>query len=207
MGENKSGVETLALLGGALCLDFANTIGNHKGAKPSEHLVSYADLVAWSRRAGILTNRAAQELLSQAARHPSEASDVLQRARTLREAIYRIFSAIAAGASAKSADLKILNRSLGDALVNSRLVPTKNGFAWGWADETTLDQMLGVVARSAADLLTLGKLDRVRQCSDEVCGWLFVDTSKSRSRRWCDMNDCGNRAKARRYYRRIRGIK
>ncbi len=206
MTEDNSRIESIELLGGSVCLDFANTVGNHRSAEPSEYLASYADLVVWSRRVGILTNRAAQELQSQAARRPAEANAVLQRARTLREAIYRIFAAIATGASVKSADLTILNRSLADTLGNARLVPSKNGFAWSWVDENTRDRMLWVVARSAADLLTSGKLDRVRQCGDDVCGWLFLDTSKNHSRRWCNMNDCGNRAKARRHYRRIRGI-
>ena len=65
--------------------------------------------------------------------------------------------------------------------------------------------MLGPVARSAAELLTSDRLDRLRQCeSEKGCGWLFVDGSRNRSRRWCDMSDCGNRAKARRFHRRHR---
>jgi predicted RNA-binding Zn ribbon-like protein len=53
-----------------------------------------------------------------------------------------------------------------------------------------------------ADLLTSGDLDRVGQCADDRCGWLFLDVSRNGSRRWCSMEACGNRAKARRHYRR-----
>ena len=61
--------------------------------------------------------------------------------------------------------------------------------------------MLWPVVQSAVDLMTSPELDRVGQCADDRgCGWLFVDTTKNRSRRWCDMRDCGNRAKARRHY-------
>jgi predicted RNA-binding Zn ribbon-like protein len=50
------------------------------------------------------------------------------------------------------------------------------------------------------------KLDRVRSCQGDTCGWLFLDMSKNRSRRWCSMSDCGNTAKARRYYhRKVKG--
>ena len=96
---------------------------------------------------------------------------------------------------------------LDDPLVSrthARIVSTKEGFKWDWSEELALDRMLWFIARSAADLLTSGNLDRVRQCGDEECGWLFIDTTKNRSRRWCDMTDCGNRAKARRHYSRLR---
>ena len=207
MAEVKSNVSSLQLLGGALCLDFANTVGDHKSGEPSEHLASYADLVAWSQHAGILTNHAAQEMLGDAAQHPTIANNVFQRALVLREAIYRLLTAIVEGQAHKPADLDLLNGALADGLVHSRIIATKEGFQWDWTDEKSLDRMVWLIARSAADLLTSEDLDRVRQCGDEECGWLFLDATKNRSRRWCDMNDCGNRAKARRYYERVHSTK
>lgn len=62
--------------------------------------------------------------------------------------------------------------------------------------------MLWPVARSAAELLTSPDAQRVRECALRSCSWLFVDRSRNRRRRWCDMKTCGNRAKARRHYRR-----
>jgi predicted RNA-binding Zn ribbon-like protein len=41
---------------------------------------------------------------------------------------------------------------------------------------------------------------RIGICEGGLCGWLFLDESRGKRRRWCDMNDCGGRAKARRYY-------
>ncbi|MCB0153982.1 MAG: CGNR zinc finger domain-containing protein, partial [Anaerolineae bacterium] len=55
---------------------------------------------------------------------------------------------------------------------------------------------------SAAELLTSDRLNRVGQCAGESCGWLFLDTTRNHSRRWCEMEHCGNRAKAKRHYRR-----
>ncbi|MBI4413448.1 MAG: CGNR zinc finger domain-containing protein, partial [candidate division NC10 bacterium] len=76
-------------------------------------------------------------------------------------------------------------------------------FAWRWTgDGQRLDRMLWAVTRSAADLLTSGELAAVRECEAETCAWLFMDRSRNRSRRWCDMKACGNRAKARRHYER-----
>ena len=82
------------------------------------------------------------------------------------------------------------------------VVPKEGSFAWDWLNkEQALDRMLWVVARSAADLLVSGELDTVRVCAGEDCNWLFLDTSKNRSRRWCDMKSCGNRAKVRKHYK------
>jgi len=197
----------LKLLGGRLCLDFANTVDWRTGEHPQEWLTSYADLVAWSEHAGIVTESEAHRLRDFAARHPTVASAVLEQAIALREAIYRIFSAIADERSPEATDVSTLNDALSEALPRLRVTPTVDGFTWQWAtNEDSLDQMLWPVARSAAELLTAGKLSRVQMCAGDDCGWLFFDTSKNRSRRWCSMEDCGNRAKARRHYQRHRAL-
>src|ERR687888_470126 len=74
--------------------------------------------------------------------------------------------------------------------------------AWSWADAAVrLDAPLWPLVRLAAELLVGPELERVRECAAGDCRWLFLDTSKNRSRRWCDMKSCGNRAKVRRFYR------
>ncbi len=121
----------------------------------------------------------------------------------LREAIYRIFASIASDDRPDVEDLELLNGALGPALANARIVEGQDGFTWDWAgDELSLDRMLWPVARSAAELLSSAQLNRARQCADEKCGWLFLDMSRNRSRRWCSMEYCGNRNKARNYYHR-----
>jgi predicted RNA-binding Zn ribbon-like protein len=196
---------SLNLKSGRLCLDFANTADWHASDQPEEKLNSYADLVSWSEQVGILTKAEARQLLRKAADHPDDAAMVLEQAISFREAIYRIFSAIAMGASAETADLAILNEALSTALGQLYIVSTSAGFGWEWtAEEADLERILWPVAQSAADLLTSAELRRVGQCADERCGWLFMDMSRNRSRRWCDMRDCGNRAKARRHYERKR---
>jgi predicted RNA-binding Zn ribbon-like protein len=208
MDEAGTKAGTLKLLGGRLSLDFVNTADWHASDHPVEFLTSYSDLVAWSQHVGILTDHQAQRLLKKAARRPGDASAVLERAIALREAIYRIFSAISRGRPPQAADLATFNVELSEALAQSRIVSTAEGFTWDWAGaEDALDWMLWPVAHDAAGLLTSEELDRVGQCADDRCGWLFLDTSRNRSRRWCSMEDCGNRAKARRYYERKRVIK
>ena len=216
MDEAGTNAGTLKLLGGRLCLNFANTADWHAGDHPVEFLTSYSDLVAWSQHVGILTDRQVQHLLKEAARRPGHATAVLERAIALREAIYRMFTAISHGRSPQAADLATFNAELSGALAQSRIVSTlrqaqdtaAEGFAWDWTGaEDALDRMLWPVVHDAAGLLTSEELDRVGGCADNRCGWLYLDTSRNRSRRWCAMEDCGNRAKARRHYERKRVLR
>ncbi|MGD8793261.1 MAG: ABATE domain-containing protein [Anaerolineae bacterium] len=205
MGEQEMQAGALALLGGRTSLDFANTVDWHASDEPVEYLTSYAALLAWGQHTGILEERQVERLLEEAGRRPREAAAMHERAVVLREAIYRIFAAISSGSAAADDDLAVLNAELSRTLACSRIVPSGGGYTWDWiGQEAALDRVLWPVVRDAADLLTSEDLARVGQCADDRCGWLFLDTSRNHSRRWCSMEDCGNRAKARRYYRRSR---
>lgn len=191
-----------------LSLDFANTADWHASEYPVESLTSYSELVRWSEHAGILTEHQKQRLLDTAERHSADAISVLERAIALREVIYRIFAAISHEQPPQANDLAAFNSELSKALAQSRITQAAEGFAWELTadNEHALDRMLWPVVHDAAGLLTSKELDRVGQCADDKCGWLFVDTSRNRSRRWCSMKDCGNRAKARRHYQRMRTL-
>jgi predicted RNA-binding Zn ribbon-like protein len=99
-----------------------------------------------------------------------------------------------------------LNDALAAGARYRRLVPEREGFGWTWVEsEEPLEDVLWPVAQSAAELLTSDAMERVKECRNQQCTWLFVDRSRNGSRRWCDMKDCGNRAKARRHYARQKG--
>jgi predicted RNA-binding Zn ribbon-like protein len=184
-----------------VCLDFTNTVGGKRGLSTREYLNSYADFVSWCRQADLLDEPRADALLRSATRHPDESAAAFQRAIALREAIYRIFAALASGESPQTSDLDHLNAELSTQLGRLRVASSKKGFNWTWADvNEALDQSLGPIARSAAGLLTSAHLlEQVRLCEGDTCGWLFVDSTKNHSRRWCVMSDCGNVAKVRRF--------
>ncbi len=193
----------LPLIAGALCLDFVNTVEDHRSQHPREYLTGYAELVHWARHVEILTPQRAQQLAAAGARRRRQAAQVHQRALALRSALHHLFAAQLAGVKSKTEDMALLNEWLGKALSKGRLRPNQKDYIWQWTSEAEdLEQILYPVARSAADLLTSGRLDRLSECED--CGWLFIDLSRNHSRRWCSMRDCGNRAKARRHYQRTR---
>jgi predicted RNA-binding Zn ribbon-like protein len=189
-------------LGGRLCLDFINTVDPRHGDHSYEYLKSYSDLVAWASDVDILTENEAQRLLEKASNHPAIATLVFQRALSLREALYQIFSDARARKSPDGEALEVLNATLCEGMAKAQILTTSNGFVWTWSTNVlALERMLWSVARSAAELLSLGDLMNVKECpGDDGCGWLFVDTSRNHRRRWCDMEGCGNRAKARRHY-------
>ena len=187
------------------CLDFTNTVAVHDGRSPYDYLRGYADLVAWSQQAGLRTEREAETLRQREARRPAAAGAVLREARALREAIYRLLAAQTRGAVPPVADLAVLNGTLSRALVHARLEPAAEAIAWAWeAAEDALDAMLWPVATSAAALLASDEVKRVRECAGRDCAWLFLDTTKNHSRRYCRAEGCGNRARARRHYARTR---
>lgn len=193
------------LIGGRLCLDFANTVGGRDpeiGAVLREKLTGYAELVEWSRHAGFLTAGEAELLQEAGTAHPRRAREVWQRALALREAFYRLVIAWQAGADATAADVEILNREWARARQGEALVE-RDGMFRVEVERQEMDVMIGAVARSAVQLLLDGDRTRVRMCEGEQCGWVFEDTSRNGRRRWCDMGDCGTLDKVRRF--RARG--
>ena len=186
---------------GRTCLDFANTLDSS-----GEHLNDYADLVAFAAQSNLLNPEDAAWLQAEGKRDKVAAEGVLMRARRLRTVIYGIFSALANGKPAREQDVDMLNVDLAATQSHARVHPVgKNGsYRWGWSGRN-MDAPLWGVIRSAADLLTSDHERRLlRECNGIECKWLFVDTSKNRTRQWCSMRSCGNREKARRHYKRRR---
>jgi predicted RNA-binding Zn ribbon-like protein len=191
----------IELSGGALALDFANTVGGTHVRPTHDHLRSYGDIVSFAVLAGGVPPGAAKRLAARAERDPRRAAAVYELGIALRESIWAVFSALASGDSPRDADLDLIADAAADGAARSRLVYDKAGVSWSLpADSDELDRPLWDIARSAADLLTSGDHERIKQCASTTCEWVFLDRSRNRSRRWCDMSDCGNRAKARRFH-------
>lgn len=196
------------LLGGRLCLHFANTVEGPISDHPVDFLTSYADLVRWSWHAGALEQADADRLAAAAQSRPADAAAVFVRALELRDAIRSVFRRIARSHSPHERDLARLQAEYAAALANGRLIERAGGYAWSWdhrPDE--LSRPLWLLAESAVRLLTEGELSRIRECPGAGdCGWLFYDTSRNGTRRWCSMEGCGSRLKMRRQYARRRSL-
>lgn len=192
-------------VGGSLALDFANTLGGMHTAPTHEHLIEFGDLVAFARGAGTISPSQGRRLIAEAERQPARAAAVLRRAIVLREAIWRVFDAFAKSGRADAADLAAIQEEELAALKHARYAQSGSDVAYQWSEELSLDRSLWDIARAAGELLrSSGDLVRVRECGSATCEWLFIDKSRNHTRRWCDMNDCGNRAKVRRFRARQR---
>jgi predicted RNA-binding Zn ribbon-like protein len=190
------------LIGGALCVDFVNTVSWRGDPEDcGERLTSFEELLAWAVAAGAVDRKQAISISAAAAANSGKSAAALADAILLREAIARLLE----GKSDSSAavDLATLNRVLREAPPQAALA--KQGGRFSWQEPGKVDPLrlvLVKVARSAAEILTSERLEKIRSCGDQRCGWLFIDNSRTGERRWCNMQTCGNRAKARLHYRR-----
>ena len=211
--ERQLARETITALEGRLCLGLANTVHPRTGRHVTDTLTGYSDLVAWNCSIGLLTEDQEQYLLREMRADPEEARTTFERAVALREAIYRIFAAVAAGEASQLDDLHLMQRTFAEAMAHADLSPAGHEFSWEWgaraegegrAERQEMNLLLWPVAHSAIDLyMSAGERGKLKACPG--CGWLFLDTSKIGNRRWCSMDECGSRAKMRRQYTRKRG--
>jgi len=191
------------LTGGAVCLDFVNTLRACFSAEPKELLNHYVDLARFAEDTGILSHLQVDRLMTRSMQRPEEAKRALASAVQLREAISEIFYALARKKPVPAASLVILNQHMQEAAQHLGLVAGRQHFEWKFeSDSYDLFAPLWPIARDAAELLASDRLEYVRACASKTCEWLFLDESKNHRRRWCDMTKCGNRAKVKRFYTR-----
>lgn len=197
--------------GGHLALDFTNTVGSRGGSR-EEHFLSWDDALSWAVARGILSPSAAARSHDELTRHPGAAQRALRAATELREALYAVFADAASVRPRRRPSrppidaLATLNRWIASTFAHARLQPGRREFvlATGRSGSTGVEAIAGPVVRAAVDLLTSANLSRVRTCADPDCAWLFLDTTRNRTRRWCDMKVCGNRDKVRRFRENLR---
>ncbi len=186
-----------------LCLGFANTLSWRGSETPAEALGDLDRLFAWLEGSAGIAASGLKGPRTAAHRQRSEAARVFADAIAMRETIYRLFSAVAAGSAVGDADFATLRKALAAAAQRTTLAHAEGRYGWRVGNlKLAVPDLLAPVLWSAADLMLAAEGRRIRQCANEKCLWLFVDNSKTGTRRWCDMSSCGNRAKAQRHYHR-----
>ncbi|CDX14692.1 conserved hypothetical protein [Mesorhizobium sp. SOD10] len=169
-------------IAGNLALDFANTVSRRGTDREVDHFATAADILAWSRQTGLIDD----DFALHSTDHKALVNDVL----TLRSAINDAGSAIAHGGEPPAAALDTIRKYAAEALRTAALAGSPVSLHFRGANRIT-----GAIAWAALDLLRGDELSRLKQCPPDDCRWLFIDRTKNGSRRWCDMNSCGNRAK------------
>ena len=192
MGE----VARILRVGGHPAVDFANTLGGSPSNADDEYLHDYTDLLDWALGGGLLDRQVTEALRSAAAREAAHADEVFHAALDLRANLDAVLRAHLSDRSVTAADREALRDAYAAAVARADLVPREDLYAWSWSG-ADLERPLWPVAHHAVDLLREGPLSRLARC--EHCRWLYLDTSKNRSRRWCSMAACGAVVKMRRY--------
>ncbi len=186
--------------GGALCLDFINTVDVHYRPPAYDDLhPGYTNLLAWCEWAEVVAPDRAQRLLRLAKKDARAAADVRKRAVALRESLFRIVTSLSRGDAPGRDDLATLEREILYASAHEHLHEHNGVLAWRFSDEPILECVLWPIVVTAEKLLLSPDVGRVRECAGEECQWLFLDTTKNRSRRYCSATDCGNRERVRRF--------
>ena len=161
-------------------------------------LASYDDLLRFCDESGLLTPKQIRAIIRNSTQ--SAAADALVSCRELREAAAGIFYAAVDSRTPPGSQIKIVERYFRQAREQQRLSWSGSRLGWEWAaTECSPDLPVWMLSLSAARLMLSEEMRFLRACEKADCRWLFLDTSKNHSRRWCDMKICGNRMKARRF--------
>lgn len=189
----------LALIGGVLALDFCNTSSGRGTDRHIEHLRTTSDLLTWARHAALLDETTEAQLRIVCDADQKLAARLLKRTLELREAIYHFTAELARGEQATQTNLDLIAATHAGCLVRGRLITKEGAFGWTWSIDTAPEEViLGPITASAMAVITAADRARLKRCGGHNCGWLFLDTTKSNNRVWCEMEPCGNRAKQRR---------
>jgi predicted RNA-binding Zn ribbon-like protein len=189
----------LELLGGALALDFCNTLAWRTSTHPIDRLGTYEGWLAWSAHAEAVPAEFAQVLEGAAQRRPSEAKAAFARVDAIRGLIAAIFDALASGAAPDISDLDACRLAYIDALAAARLRIQTGVTRLEWPTAVVFDRPLWPVVHSAWSLLLTPDRPQIHVCEGHGCGWLFIDHTRNSNRRWCSSDDCGRRERVRRY--------
>jgi predicted RNA-binding Zn ribbon-like protein len=188
------------LPGGHPALDFVNTLDWRFRPSGSEELInSYDDLLRFTEQCGLLNSREVRQLRAMAGLRVSR--NVLVSGKRFREALAAVLYDVVDNRPPSDNSLQSLSSFINEAQ-DARALNWRNGrLAWAWILDhgRTLELPLWKLSIEASTLLASEQSSQIRTCSNVECRWLFLDTSKSHSRKWCDMKLCGNRMKARRF--------
>jgi predicted RNA-binding Zn ribbon-like protein len=204
--QDNAAAKPFELIAGHPALDLVNTLDDRFGPdQPRELLASYDDLLRFVTQSQLLTDRQSKKLRRNEATQ-AERENILSQVRDLREAIASIAYAQLDGHEPPATSIAVLEGHFKEAASHRHLAAERWQITWTWSGlGREIAAPLWLLSQAAADLLLSDQPAHLRCCSSDTCRWLFLDTSKNHTRRWCEMKTCGNRMKARRFQARQAG--
>ena|SRR5438445_4256024 len=202
MGEPSPQIPFL-FVGNQVCLDFINTQVVLNG-RPVDLLATFSDLVTWLVQVHLLTEEEAKKIERQWGKQVEEAQ-TLEQARAFRVTLREMVKRIAAGRPVPQAAIEAINGMLRYRIGYFQLTRRRGKFDRGYqAESQEANQLLGLLAEAAMDLLGTCDFSLIKKCQNPLCVLFFYDTTKNHARHWCSMTICGNRSKVAAHYRRHR---
>jgi predicted RNA-binding Zn ribbon-like protein len=187
------------LVGGHPALDLVNTLDwRFRDGGGEDLLASYDDLLSFATQTEILKAKQVREIVRSATQ--AESADALVSCRAMREAAAEVFYAAVDGRHPQAHSIRLLDTMFREARTHQQLSWDELRMRWEWPEAPRdADLPVWMLTVSVARLMLSDDMHRLRACEKPDCRWLFLDTSKNHTRRWCDMKLCGNRMKARRF--------
>lgn len=174
------------LVGGRPSLDFVNTISWPNTVREHDWLSTSVNVATWLRAIGL---------------EPSGVDDgVLREVRKLRGIIADVLRPLAHGQVPPAGAVRALSVIAQLAAGRRQIDPIE--LAWTWPAPERATDVFDPVVLDATEIVTAATQDRLKHCP--ACDWLFQDSTRNGQRRWCDMADCGSRAKSHDYYHRTK---
>jgi predicted RNA-binding Zn ribbon-like protein len=196
-------ISKIPFLGGNLSLDFVNTVHDRHEDPLRNLLQNYLDLVTWVYFANAISDSQKEKLLQKGQENQTKANQIYNDSLQLREALYDLIVNMINRENVSPVNMQTINQWLSKSFSNLELTQIDSHFLLDWNEENFgLESVLWPIVRAFSDLVISEDHKRIKQCGN--CGYLFVDNSKNKSRRWCSMEICGNRVKARRHARKTR---
>ncbi|WP_460450284.1 CGNR zinc finger domain-containing protein [Alsobacter sp. SYSU BS001988] len=187
---------TLDLVGGELALDFTNTSSGRGAPSHQDHLRTGRDVLVWAEHARVIEPAAAAAARRRIDADDAASRELLDAVLEARELIWEIATEVAERRAVDAGRRDRLAALHARCLASATLGSRDGAFVWRWdPDKSLVPAILGPITLSALTLLMERDLSRTKRCEGKECGWLFFDATKNKSRRWCEMRVCGNRAK------------
>lgn len=186
-------LKTISLDGGLLCLDFINTVSDYTEAERVNYLTNEAEWITWLKRVGLIEDEFDQF---------EKGTFSIEKVLSVREILYLLFVSYVREEPIGKKILSPFNKESGWMNRHLKFIPQGKDIV-EVLDYNRLsgnDYLLPII-KSAKDLLISNDVKYIKGCPN--CGWIFLDRTKSNTRRWCNMKACGNKIKTRKYYRKV----
>jgi predicted RNA-binding Zn ribbon-like protein len=196
MQPKAPGIRDISLVGGRLCLDFINTTNWHENNPVDDRLIEFSSILIWGARVGLI--KLASNVIGIQEGKKAEGG-VDPRVMRIKEFRYHLRKMLIGGETLDDDAVAVLNESMNPS--RNQILTCENNTMVLALHETDLSWILTPLAYSAVEILISPSRERVKMCPGNGCGWLFLDMSPNNRRRWCSMAACGNKHKAKKFYR------